>query len=79
MWQNPDGSWRVADTGSVEQDGRKLRLTYSGTDNTTTFDWRIEDDRLWLTWRDYEGGLFKGLPDEAFWRAYLTKPLTRVS
>jgi hypothetical protein len=78
-WQNPDGSWRVADQGDVQVDGRRLRLVYGNSSGVTTFAWRVQGDRLWLTWQDYEGEVWKGIPDEAFWRAYLTKPLTRVA
>ena len=79
-WQNPDGSWRVADSGALTVDGDTLQIHYGGIGgDTTTFGWEIEDDHLRLTWQDYDGGLVKGLPDEMFWRAYLTKPLTRAS
>jgi hypothetical protein len=79
-WQNADGSWKVADFGTFEVVDDTMVLKYAGVDgNATTFEWRIVDDQLWLDWVDYEGKMYKGLPDEAFWRAYLTKPLTRTA
>lgn len=79
-WQNPDGSWRVADSGGLTVEGDTLQIHYGGIGgDATTFGWEIAGDELRLDWQDYDGGLVKGLPDEMFWQAYLTKPLTRVS
>jgi hypothetical protein len=81
-WQNPDGSWKVADYGTFEVSGDRASFLFTaaaGETNATTFKWRMDGDRLWLDWVDYRGAEYKGLPDEAFWRAYLTKPLARVS
>ena len=79
-WQNPDGSWKVADSGSLTIEGDLLHLHFGGLDdNTTTFAWTVQGDQLRLDWIEHVGPLYKGLPDESYWRAYLTKPLTRVS
>ena len=79
-WQNPDGSWKVADSGTLDVDGDRLDLHFGGeVGSTTTFAWAMQGDQLRLTWLANDGPLFKGLPDETYWRAYLTKPLTRAS
>lgn len=80
-WQNPDGSMKVADSGTFDVQGDRVVLSFLADEvgDTTTFRWRKEGKRLWLVWERRDGALYKGIPDEAYWRAYLTKPLTRVS
>lgn len=79
-WQQPDGAWKVADYGTYELDGHTVAMTFSETLATTTFDWSVSGDTLTLDWRAVDSDpMYKGIPDEAFWRAYLTRPLTRES
>lgn len=81
MWQNPDRSWKVADSGTYTVQPPTLTLTFE-SGRSTTFEYTLEQDQLLLDWQsddDAGQGEAKGIPDEVFWRAYLTKPLTRAS
>jgi hypothetical protein len=78
-WLQPDGAWKVADYGSFEVRDDQLSLTFQESGSTTRFSWQQQDDELVLEWRGVDADpLVKGIPDEAFWRAYLSEPLTRV-
>ena len=78
-WQNPSGAWQSADSGTFEVVGDRaiFRFTNSGA-NVNTFRWKLDGDRLRLDWLEDDGGVVDGIPDEAYWRAYLTKPLVQV-
>lgn len=81
LWMTPDRVWKVADDGRYEVAGSDISMTFA-EGQTTVFAFTKEGDHLRLTWKSHDAnGLpdSKGIPDEAFWRAYLTKPLTRVS
>ena len=81
-WLMPDEVWKVADHGSYDVQGPVVTLRFDSGDagSSTAFRYRVDGDQLTLDWTAHQGQVeVKGLPDEAFWRAYLTKPLTRVS
>ena len=78
-WMQPDRAWKVADYGTYEVQGDRLDLQFAETATTTTFTWAVADDELSLDWVKVNSDpLLKGIPDEAFWRAYLSEPLVRV-
>jgi hypothetical protein len=59
--------------------GDRLDLQFAETATTTTFTWAVADDELTLDWVEVNADpMLKGIPDEAFWRAYLSEPLVRV-
>jgi hypothetical protein len=75
----PDGVWKVADSGDFVVQDDQLELHYDTNGTVTTFAWARDGDTLQLEWKAFDSDVeLKGIPDEAFWRAYLTKPLTRV-
>lgn len=81
-WLGPDGAWKVADYGTFTTGPETVTLTFAEGDpgSSTTFGYTVDGDKLHLDWQSHDGsGEVKGFPDEAFWRAYLTAPLTRVS
>jgi hypothetical protein len=79
-WMQPDGAWKVADYGAYETDGNQVALTFSESGATSTFVWSVQGDDLTLDWQAVDSDpMLKGIPDEAFWGAYLTEPLTRAS
>jgi hypothetical protein len=81
-WLTPDGVWKVADYGTFSADADTVIVTFAEGDpgSSTTFGYTIDGDTLRLDWQSHAGSEeVKGFPDEAFWRAYLTAPLTRVS
>jgi len=81
-WLTPDGVWKVADYGTFTADAESLVVTFAEGDagSSTTFGYAIDGDTLRLDWQSHTGSEeVKGFPDEAFWRAYLSAPLTRVS
>jgi hypothetical protein len=78
-WMQLDRAWKVADYGTYEVQNDKLDLQFGETATTTTFTWTKRDDELTLDWVDVDSDPnYKGIPDEAFWRAYLSEPLVRV-
>ena len=78
-WLQPDGAWKVADYGSFEVQGDRLSLTFQESGSTTSFSWQQEEDELVLEWLEVDADpMVKGIPDEAFWRADLSEPLTRA-
>jgi hypothetical protein len=81
-WLTQDGVWKVADYGTFTADPKTVTLRFAEGDpgSTTTFRYTVAGDTLRLDWQGHQGTEdYKGFPDEAFWRAYLTSPLTRAS
>lgn len=82
QWMQPDGAWKVADSGTYDVDPPSLSLTFGDGGRTTVFRYTVTGDELLLDWQSHDAkGMadVKNIPDEAFWRAYLSQPLTRQS
>jgi hypothetical protein len=79
-WLTPDRVWKVGIRGIFEVDGDTVRITEPDAGNLsgTTYSWTITGDQLQLEYVDGPEGLHKGIPFEAYDRAYFTPPMTRV-
>jgi hypothetical protein len=77
IWQDPDGSDHAADWGGLEVRGDRAYLASEDSGHTCAFRWAIKGDELRLTFVKCTAETLRGLPEAAYWAAYLHQPLTR--
>lgn len=77
-WLNPDRSWYVGWYGAARQDDGVLTVTDAEGGGNDSYAWTVADDQLTLRFRHTSGIQAKGIPFEAYSRAYFTRPLQAV-
>ena len=77
-WLNQDRSWYVGWYGHAREDNGVLTVTDAEGGGRDSYAWSVSDDQLTLRFRQTSGTEAKGIPFEAYSRAYFTRPLTAV-
>jgi hypothetical protein len=77
-WLNPDHTWYVGWYGAARQDAGVLTVTDAEGGGNDSYAWTVTDDQLTLRFRHTSGTEAKGIPFEAYSRAYFTRPLRAV-
>jgi len=74
-WREAGGDWTVGwwGTARVEDGVLTMHDTHFLIDDS--YDWRIRDDHLVLSFRSTTGTLVRGIPSEVYSRAYFSRPI----
>jgi hypothetical protein len=73
-WRLADGTWDEGWSGParVERDTLTLHDDYFDVDDVLA--WEVDGDKLHLEFRETTGDLIRGIPSEAYSRAYFSQP-----
>ena len=76
-WHRSNGTWYVGWYGTAQADAELLSVTDAETHATDVYAWRATPTRLVLRFRRTTTPDQKGIPFEAYSRAYFSRPLQR--
>jgi hypothetical protein len=74
----PDQSWQVGWYGPLAESDGVLTMTDSYFNVEDSYNWSVTDEGLVLDFNKTTGDMIRGIPSEAYSRAYFSRPLAPV-